>query len=153
MDSRVICGFICVVMLAGTPGCLPTMDMPKDFIQVEKEDLGDYVMRNVSADGVVVALRTMPNMENGTLAFWSKAMINELTGRGYNLVSNEEVKSTSGLPGSLLTFSTSSRGSEFAYVLGLYVKNDTVIVAEAGGKASNVKEVEQEIRKSLLSVR
>lgn len=153
MYSRITCSFIGVAMLAGLSGCLPVMDTPKNFIHVEKHDLGDYTMRAVSADGVVVSLCNRPNMQNGTLEFWSRAIVNEMTGRGYTLVNNEAVKSEIDLAGQLLTFSTHSRGAPFTYMLAMYVKNNAVIVAEAGGKASAVKEVEDDLRKSLLSVK
>jgi len=141
------------MLLAGLSGCLPMMNLPRDFIHVEQKDLGDYAIRGVSADGVVVALRSRPNMDNGTLAFWAKAMTNEMTGRGYKLISSEDVTSNSHLPGRMLTFSVHSRGAPFTYMLAVYVRKDAVLIAEVGGRAEAVKAVEADIQESLLTVR
>jgi hypothetical protein len=113
-----------------------------------------YVLRAISADGVVVALRRQPNRRNGTLAFWKDAISKELAdGRGYELTADEEVASDRGVPGRLLSFAAESRGSKARYLVGIFVDGEDVLVAEAGGKADAVDARADSIRKCLLSAR
>jgi len=135
-------------------GCVPDMDLPKDFVGVSKADLEGHHVRGISADGVVVGLRSEDNAENGTVDFWAQAIQDELkAGRGYELQASEDVKSRSGLEGKLMTFATHQRGATFTYMLAIYVKSGKVLLAEAGGKADAVKKYSEPVREALLSVR
>lgn len=140
--------------LLALPGCLPGgMTLPEHFVAVDKTELGDYAVRGISADGVVVGLRVQDNMTNGTLEFWAKAIQNEMTGRGYQLDKIEEVASAAGKSGRLMTFSVRSRGAPFTYYQALYVVGSRVLVAEAGGKTEAIESRKKDIRASILSVR
>jgi len=135
-------------------GCLGEMNLPKDFVAAEKADLGDYHVRGISADGVAVGLRSEDNQAGGTVDFWAKAIANELTtARGYTLDGTETVTTRSGLAGKIMTFSAWRSGTAFTYVIGVFVKDGKVLVAEAGGKADAVKEHSKALRDALLSVR
>ncbi len=145
-------------LLLGTmmlAGCSPAgrMDLPKDFVHVEESQRAPYDVRGISADGVVVGLRTKENLKKGTLVFWREAIGNELIGRGYQLAEEEEITSESGRKGTLMTFTTRSRGANFRYLLALYVTNSQVLLAEAGGKEDGVAPRLGAIVKSLKSVR
>jgi len=142
------------MMLAWLPGCLTTMDTPTNFVVVDRGDLGNYKVKAVSAGGVVVGLRMEDNPKRGTLEFWSEAIGDELTAaRGYKPVKSEPVTSASGLPGRLMEFSTMQQGSQFTYMVALYVTSAQVALAEAGGKTDALSKRAAEIRASLLSVR
>jgi hypothetical protein len=141
--------------LTSATGCLmQTLSLPPNFIKVDKPSQGAYAVRGVSADGVVVALRTESNPEGGTLDFWTEAVTDQMTrDRGYSAAGSEAVKSDAGLPGRLLKFSTHRQGTAFTYLLAVYVQGGNILIAEAGGKADTVEEKLADLRKSLLSVR
>ncbi len=135
-------------------GCGAQMDIPADFVSVGRENLRGYDQRAISADGVVVALRTLANEQNGDIEFWAVASGNELVqNRGHELVKTEDVTSGSGLAGKLMTFKAEKRGQDFIYLTALYIKADQIVLAEAGGKAEAFEAHADKIRKALLSVR
>jgi hypothetical protein len=143
-----------MILTGALGGCLGEMDLPKHFVSVDKAELGGYLVRGISADGVVVALRSQDNPKGGTLEFWAQAVENELaTSRGYKLADSQAMTASSGLGGKMMTFSTSRSGTDFTYVVGVYVKGDKVLVAEAGGRADAVKAHADGLKSCLLSVR
>ena len=133
-------------------GC-HTMTPPADFVSPEGTDRGTYVMHSISADGVVVGLRTQDNPKQGTAGFWATAISSELTSRGYKLVKSEDVQNSAGTSGKLLEFTTQQQGGSFTYLLALYVSSGQVVLAEAGGKADAFSGHAADIRKSLLTAR
>lgn len=144
-----------LAIAAAVGGCQQVkMDIPSSFVSVGKDNLGSYDQRAVSADGVVLGCRTQANAKHGTLDFWAKAIKNELAGKpGYTLTSDDDVHSYAGLEGQLLVFSATRRGAAFTYMLGVFVKGDQVILAEAGGRADAVKPLIADLKATLLSVR
>ena len=149
-----ILAILIITAAAGLPGCLPgTLKLPEHFVSVDEEDRGDYLVRGVSADGVVVALRSRENLKNGSLKFWHEAVRSELAGRGYRLGETEDITSDAGVAGKMMTFSVRSRGVPFTYILALYVQPRQVLIVEAGGKADDIKARLDDIHKSLLTAR
>ena len=144
-----------LAIAAAVGGCQQVkMDVPSSFVSVGKDNLGPYDQRAVSADGVVLACRTQANPSRGSLKFWSKAIKNELAAKpGYALTSDDSAYSYAGLEGRLLVFSTTRQGAAFTYMLGVFVKGNRVILAEAGGRADAVKPLNADLKASLLSVR
>jgi hypothetical protein len=139
--------------VAAAAGCQPAMVLPDGFVPVEEQP-GLHQMRAVSADGVVLALRSHENPKRGTLAFWSEAIKNELvSAKGYKLVREEPVRSQVGRHGVLLTFTTEQKGTPFTYMTAVFVTGGQVLLAEAGGKADAVKPKLKAITKALLSAR
>jgi len=115
---------------------------------------GLHQMRAVSADGVVLALRSHDNPRQGTLEFWSEAVKNELVGfRGYKLAGKEAIQSQAGRPGKLLSFATEQKGTMFTYMLAVFVPGRQVLIAEAGGKAQAVQPKAEALKKAMLSVK
>jgi hypothetical protein len=147
---------VAVMLLAvmGWAGCmLHSMDLPPDFVSVDKGYLGPYVVRAVAADGVMVALRVEPNPERGTLAFWTEAITNQMAGQGYKAAKCEDVTAATGEAGRLLTFSVQKQGVAFSYILAVFVKGNDILIAEAGGKAATVEPKLAEIKKALLTAK
>ena len=136
-------------------GCVPSkMEIPDSFMRVDKDKLGPYEMRAISAYGVVLACRTQANPSRGSLEFWADAAKNEITDRqGYSLIDDSAVESDTALPGRLMTFARTKKGAKLAYMLCVFVKGDRVILAEAGGRADAVKPLNAELRAALQSVR
>jgi len=152
---------ILATVLAGAAvlgGCEMRLDMPDNFVTVDEGSLGPYDVRGVSADGMVLAARREPNAENGTLAFWTEAVKRELAARNYTLGRSEEVESDGGLAGTLMTFSASRGGRPFTYMTAVFVTSSMfddgeVFIAEAGGEESILTPRQDEIRKTLLTIR
>ena len=142
----------CVVVAAALAGCLHDFNSPPGFVEA---DAGyQFEKRAVSADGVVVGLRTEENPEDGTLEFWTTAIRNELTeGRGYELLKEEAVVAENGEPGTLMDFAAKQGLTEMRYMTVVYVTGSTVLVGEAGGKADAFAAQEGAIRDSLLTVK
>jgi hypothetical protein len=151
---RITLGLACVGVMF-LAGCLEgSMSLPPNFIRVGQTGAGGFVQRGISADGVVVGLRTEKNPMGGTLEFWTEALGNQMTGdHGYKALGREDIKSDTGVPGRLLRFSSDRRGTEFTYLVAVYVQGDDILIAEAGGKADLVEAKMADIRKSLLSVK
>ena len=144
--------------LAVLGGCGMKIDMPDNFVAVNDHNLGSYDVRGVSADGMVLGARREDNAKNGTLAFWAQAVQRELATRNYTLVNSEDVESTGGLAGKLMTFSVNRGGRPFTYMTAVFVKkglldDGEVIAAEAGGEESVFKPRHDEIRNALLTIR
>jgi len=139
------------VAVAAVAGCGHRLVLPKDFVELEQAR--PYEFRGVSADGTNLAVRVERNPKQGTQQFWSKAITNELTGRGYKLQKKQPVENTSGRKGELLSFSIERSGQEFTYLLALYVTEQEVLIAEAGGKSEAIRPRLEEIKRSLLSVK
>jgi len=149
-DMRHASILIGLVLLAG--GCEHTFDAPDGFVMVEPS--GGYLARAVSADGVVIGLRAEPNPAEGTLAFWSEAIGNELTDRrGYKLIDTTDVESTGGLAGTLMDFATKQELVEMRYMTAVFVTNAEVLVAEAGGKADAFAAKLDDVKAALLTAR
>ncbi len=145
---------IAIVASAVLSGCELKIKAPPGFVEVQGQTYDSYDLRSVSADGVVIGLRTEDNPKDGTLDFWATAVRNELVGhRGYKLVKDEPVESVSGAPGRLLTFSANRSGARFTYMAAVYVIGQKVAVIEAGGKANTVAPKTADIRKAMLSIR
>lgn len=145
--------FACVAALMVLSGC-HTFTAPPNFMPVDRSDQGDYDQRMISADGVVIGLRSQRTHTAGTLAFWSQAITNELVNtKGYQLVESGEEKAANGRTCRLMTFTYSLRGNGMTYLLAVHVDGREVLLAEAGGKSDLVQKQLPDIRKSLLSAR
>jgi hypothetical protein len=143
-----------LLVAATAVGCTHTIDLPSNFVAVEKDALGDYVARGVSADGVVVALRSENNPKNGTLEFWQRAIKNELVvSKGYKLEKEEAVTDRAGTAGTLLLCTAQRSGTDFTYLLAVYVTSEAVLIAEAGGKTEAVTPRLEDLKTAIRSVR
>lgn len=138
---------------AGLAGCSPELTVPVGFVEVD-EGYSLYDMRAVSADGVVIALRTEDNPKRGTLAFWAKAVEKEFAARpGYKLAAVENITSVTGQAGTLLTFDVTKEATDLKYMIVVYVRPDTVVIAEAGGPGEAVTDIQADLRAAMLSMR
>ena len=130
-------------------GCAHRLELPTNFVAMDEPERGPYEVRGVSPDGVVIALRTRENPNKGALAFWSQAIRNELTGRGYKLVDSKPVESKAGTAGELLSFASEKGGRKFTYLLAVFVEGKEILLAEAGGPAEALTPHLAAIEKSL----
>lgn len=135
-----------------TAGCEIAMDLPPAFVAVDERGSG-YGLRGISSDGVVLGCRTEPNGRNGTVAFWTRAIENNVTGRGYALADSSDVTTEEGDAGTLMTFRLKSEGTTFGYWVLVLVRGKSVLIAEAGGRLESMAAREEEILASMKSVR
>lgn len=147
---------ILAVLAAGLAGCAGTsrIDVPEAFVTLDEGSGWEFDLRAVSADGVVLAVRTEENKENGTLAFWAQAVENELTGaKGYALAKANDVTTDAGRPARRMEFTAEKAGVPYGYIIVMTADERSVRIAEAGGPADKVELHRQDIDKALLSVR
>lgn len=146
-----------IALIAVAAGCDPAatqMDVPTDFVPLERPEGDRYDAAAISADGVIVTCRTELNPKSGTLAFWTEAVKKELRDRGdYTLGSSDDVETSDGLKGKLLSFSTKRRGAALTYLVAVFVDGEQIRVAEATGRTEDVKKHMAAIRPALRSVR
>jgi hypothetical protein len=148
---KTVSAFFAILFVAA--GC-HTITPPPNFMPVQRADLGDYDQRVVSADGVVIGVRSQSTHSAGTLEFWSQALANELVAsKGYQLASTEDAPATNGRTCKVMTFRYSLRGNSMTYLLAVFVDGRDVLLAEAGGKSEAVQKQLLAIRQSLLSAR
>ena len=141
-----------LLTVAASAGCQHQLDLPQGFV---KADPGwEYDIRGVSADGVVIGLRSETNPDEGNLAFWSQAIKTELTQRrGYVLLTTDDVSSATGEAGELMMFSAKKGAGEWAYMVAVFVPGRAVLVGEAGGPAKVFQSRQEAIKHSLLTAR
>jgi len=143
---------ICLLLwIPAVAGCGARMDIPAGFVSLDSP--GRYDCKATSADGVMLAARRLDNRKGGTLAFWSQAVGNELLNDGYRPQGDEDVKSSTGRAGKLLTFAKAIRGKDFIYMTALFVNDGAVLLAEAGGAQPTVEKHAEQLRAALLSVK
>jgi hypothetical protein len=105
-------------------------ELPPGYVAIDR---GRHEWRGISAEGVVVGLRSFDREPAATLAFWSKVVQQELEGtKGYVVEGEEAVTCASGQPGTLLRFSA-PRAESTAYALALFPADRRIFVLEAAG--------------------
>ena len=144
-----------LAVAAASAGCMAgTMTLPPDFVKVQDRGADSYAVRGISADGVMVALSRQENPPNGTLAFWTEAVTNQMvSGRGYKAAGSEPIASAENVPGRLLTFTTEKQGAAFTYMAAVFVKGNDILIAEAGGRTDVVEPKLADIQKAFRSVK
>lgn len=129
--SRFSAVFLMLATLASV-ACGSSFQPPRGFVELEEPGVYDH--RATSADGLVIATRTIDNDAKGELAFWTRAIENELRLRGgYALLETRDVQHQSGLSGKELRFGHEAPNTQQLYTLALYVTPDSIHLIEAGG--------------------
>jgi len=123
---------VAVTVLA--TGCVaPKLDAPDNFIRLSEPGCW-YAGRVVSADGVYIAVRPSRPAEGGNLDFWTTAVRNQLTGgMGYTLEGEGDVTSAGGTKGRRMDFTVALENTSLDYAVALWVLDDRITIAEAGG--------------------
>lgn len=124
-----------LLLLATACGSAFTAATPPGFVEVDDHHYDDrYDYRATSADGLVLAVRSVDNEEGGTLEFWTRAVENQLrTQGGYALLEQVDVKTRAGQTGKQLRFGLDQETTPHLYYLTLFVTEDRVYIHEAGG--------------------
>ena len=141
-------------------GCTSQMTVPEPFVRLDNPGL--YDTKAISADGVTIAARRIDVPADSTLAFWTRAVTDELVAQGYRQDDAEDVtaarqgsrQAAGGQEGKLLWFSRELDGRRYTYVTALFpTAAGQVLLAEAGGPADAFEEHRAAVREALLSVR
>jgi hypothetical protein len=136
-------------------GCVPSggFTAPDAYVMLPHPG-GFYDKEAVSADGVYFGLRTPQPSEDGTLAFWSTAIRNQLiNARGYILAGEADAGSADGTPGKRLDFTATLAGREMGYFVAVWVVGKEVHVAEAGGPKDKFDTDRAKLEAALATVR
>ena len=105
---------------------------PPEFVELEGQR--EYAYRAVSADGTVVAVHEIEHKPKGDLAFWSKAITNQMRTRaGYALLAEKKITTKSGLEGGQLRFGHDRGQTPHLYSITVFVTDDHIFVVEHGG--------------------
>jgi hypothetical protein len=148
LNATTLAVFVSAIVAADGCDRIPT---PEGF--VELKPVGAYSYRAVSADGAVILVRSVENPKQGTLAFWTQAVKNELVAsRGYTLDGESAVKTKGGLAGTELTMRTHLEGVEYLYVVTLFVRGNRVVIVEATGPKTALTPSLPKIREAIRSV-
>jgi len=126
-----------LVALAATvlaAGCIePRLKAPETFIRLDEPGYW-YADKVVSADGVYIGVRPARAAEGGNLDFWTAAARNQLTGgMGYTLDNEGDVTSADGTKGRRMDFTVTLENTSLGYAVALWVLDDRITLAEAGG--------------------
>lgn len=142
---------LCLLLLALCGACARGYDLTPSKSFREYEDSDDLKM--VTADGVMVKVRTVENYPEASLEFWMDALGQHLDKQGYAKKSKTCFKTQSGLAGCTLDFLLPHGAEDWVLSETLFVSGDTVYIVEAAGPFERFTKVEKEYANSLLSFR
>ena len=138
-----------LVLLGGA--CHPAMVKPDKFARFK-----GGAFKAITADGVRVKVRSLPNEPYGDLKLWSGTVELHLKEQGYRLQKKEAVTSAGG-PGQSLTALYGFRNRDYVYMVNVFVKGtglfSRVILVEAAGPYEEFQKHEGAIRKSLETLK
>jgi hypothetical protein len=110
-------------------------DPPEGFAVVSSYEGDGGYLRAKARDNVGLNIVTYPNVEGGTLVYWSGDLVEKLGRRGYELVSQKAVRAKNGVQGTRFDFRYTPPGeaSEKFYTVVLYASDEHIVVAQLGG--------------------
>jgi len=150
--SRVLPLVLVALLASALAGCAGfRMNTPRDFARLPDQG-PTYAMRSVSAYGVALAVRSMPNRERGNLDFWTESVDRQLQHHaGYRSTGTAEVHSRGGLTGRRLEYSYGDPRAASTYWVTLFVTPGTVFVVEAGGAATAFERARGGVEQAITS--
>jgi len=146
-------------LLSTLAGCGPQFDLslPERFVVLAEDDRGrraHYEMRATTPDGVVVGVKALEHRVEGSLAFWTEAVTRRLRDqRGYELLSEEDVRSASGVEGHLMRFGRDLGGHSYRYTMAVFVTESRIWIVEAGGREEPFSALEADVERSIAAMR
>lgn len=138
--------FVTVLMVSGCK-TLPA-NAPEGFAAYQ----GENPFRAVSPDGVMYRVRTAENKPFAELSFWKTALKKHMTDSGYRFISDSEVAADN-LTGYQLELSAPVGDKDYTYLIALFVKRDTLIIAEASGEISSFKKLQASIIEAIKKIK
>lgn len=153
--------FVIVLALLGAigiTGCAPSFNLPlpERFVVLEgtgNDATAGFVQRATTPDGVVVGLRALDHRVEGTLAFWSEAVVRQLRDqRGYAVLGEEDIHAAGGQPGHLVRFGRDLDGHSYRYTVAVFVTDDHVWIADAGGREESYAALELDVERAIAQL-
>jgi hypothetical protein len=118
---------------------------PPGFVELDEEDSA-YEYRAITADGLVLAVREIDHEPKGELAFWTRAIENQMRQRGgYALIDSRDVTCKTGQKGKQLRFGHDEGTKPYLYTVTVFVTDSTIYVLEAGGTKELMTQHEAEV--------
>jgi len=130
-----------VLGLALTTACGRPFEVktPSGFVELD-ERFSDYDYRATTADGLVIGIRVEKHEPRGELAFWERAIENQLRMRGgYALIDKRDVKNANGITGRQLRFGHDEAGRPHLYSVTIYPTERRLFIVEVGGPREEVE--------------
>ena len=143
---------LALLILALAPAaCRPFIPAtPPGFVELDERTATSFDYRATHPDGLVTGVRVIRNSHDGDLAFWSRAVENELRlGKGYRFVRSDAIQNRDGLAGRMLEFGHDEGKSPHVYRVGLYLHGSDLFVLEQGGTRELVTAHAAELDQSL----
>ena len=152
--NRIVTASLALVALAG---CAPSFafPLPERFVVLEErgEATAGYVQRATTPDGVVVGLRALEHRIEGTLAFWSEAVVRQLRDhRGYAVLAEEAIRAANGQPGRLIRLGRDLDGHAYRYTVAVFVTDDHIWIADAGGREELFAALEPDVERAITAL-
>jgi hypothetical protein len=123
---------------------------PNGFVELERQDSHHYDYRAVHPDGIVSSVRVIRNRPKGDLAFWTRAVENQLREvKGYRLIEQTTVKNRENLTGNLLKFGHDEGKQPHLYRVALFLHDDDLFILEQGGTKELIAAHEGELSQIL----
>ena len=155
MATRILIGgFAASVMLAALitlTACktVPAgLALPEGFAEYSGESAG---YRAITAEGVVLRVRTVANEPPQNLKFWVEALRVHLHKAGYILM-NEDVFSSAAGDGAMFEWSAPLNGEDWVYLTALAVGPERITIAEAAGEHRYFRGYRDSIIESLTTL-
>lgn len=139
-------------------GCGPSfqLTLPERFVVLEdtgSEATSGCVQRATTPDGVVVGLRALEHRVEGTLAFWSEAVVRQLRDHdGYAVLGEEDIEAAHGQPGRLVRLGRDLDGHAYRYTVAVFVTDDHIWIADAGGREELYVALEPEVERAFAQL-
>jgi len=107
------------------------MRAPDGFVVYLKP--ADSEFRAISAEGIALRVKRTPNEPLSDVTLWSKSLRLNLEQRGYIIRSEEAIRTTGGLSGSVLKTASRVENQDFGYICGLFVVDRDLYIVESAG--------------------
>lgn len=150
--SAAVLAFVGIAMSLSS-GCTSLRIQPPERFLV-LGDSGSDMIRATTPDGGKLRIHKAKTPENGTLDFWAEAVQHDLiNSRGYEYISNEPITTESGLEGTCQTYHVHTDGRPHGYMIGVFAKPNSVLVAEFVAPAAVFESNREAVIKSLHTLR
>lgn len=122
--------------------------VPAGFAPLED----DNPFRAVTPDGVVYRVREADNEPRADLSFWRKALRKRMQDAGYLFVAEQPLKAGA-TPGYLIELAAPFGAQDYAYLVAVFVRGDTLTIVEATGELSRLRLRRKAIIKAIKQLR
>jgi hypothetical protein len=152
--KRVFLAALLAAVAASSAGCGRPFHIKTapGFVELENQE-PQYSYRAVAPEGVVMGVRVVEIGEHGDLAFWERAVTLRMRQLdGYALLGASDATALDGTKGRELDFGHDESGKPFAYRVRLFIAQDRLFIAEAGGSKENMDRYKQSVDWMLTSL-